>query len=143
MRRADQSRFVGVVTDRNELDRHLFRLEDDRGAADHHLADATGAEAAADDDALGVLPAFGLEVAADDERQLLGEFLDRPLYDARGLAITFGQQVIERLLGNLIAWLFTERIVARFAHRLPPVLDDLAEGALAGAVADEAFVVLQ
>ena len=43
----------------------------------------------------------------------------------------------------LFARLFAERIVAGLAQGLPPVLDDVAERALAGAVADEAFVVLQ
>ena len=47
------------------------------------------------------------------------------------------------LLGDLVARLVAERIVAGLAQRLAPVLDDVAERALAGAVADEAFVVLQ
>ena len=51
--------------------------------------------------------------------------------------------VVELLLANFLARLVAERIVAGLAQRLAPVLDDVAEGALAGAVADEAFVVLQ
>ncbi len=113
------------------------------GAADHQFADAAGAEAAADHDPLGVLPALELEEAADDQRQLLREILDRALHDAGGLGVALGQQFVELFLGDLVARLVAERVVAGLAQRLAPVLDDVAERALAGAVADEAFVVLQ
>ena len=86
---------------------------------------------------------LSLEEAADDQRQLLREILDRALHDAGGFGIALGQQVVERLLGDLVARLVAERIVAGLAQRLAPVLDDVAERALAGAVADEALVVLQ
>ena len=45
------------------------------------------------------------------------------------------------LLADLVARLVAERILAGLAQRLAPVLDDSAECVLAGAVADEAFIV--
>jgi hypothetical protein len=80
---------------------------------------------------------------ADDQRQLLREVLDRPLQDTGRLRIAFGEQRIERLLAQLLARLVAERVLAGFAQRLAPVLDDIAEGALAGAVAEKAFIVLE
>ena len=87
---ADQARLVRVVTDRHELDGYLVGLEDDGRAADRKLADAAGAEAAADHDPFGVAPGLELEEAADDDRELLGEILNRALDDAGRLRIAFG-----------------------------------------------------
>ena len=118
-------------------------LEDDRGAADRQLADAARAKAAADHDALGVAPGLELEEAADDQRELLGEILDRALHDAGRFRVALGQQLVELLLADVSSLgLLAERIVAVLAQRLAPVLEDVAERALAGAVAEEALVVL-
>ena len=141
MRRPDQAGFVGMVSDRDKVEVDAVGLENDRGAADHQLADPAVAKPAADHDALGIAPALELEEAADDEREFLREVLDCPLHDAGCLGVAFGQQRVELLLADLIARLVAERIVAGLAQRLAPVLDDVAEGALAGAIADEAFIV--
>ncbi len=92
MRGADQPGLVGIVADRHEIDRYLVGLEDHRRAADGELADAAPAEAAAHDDAFGVAPGLELEEAADDERELLREILDRALQDPGRLRIALGQQ---------------------------------------------------
>ena len=113
MRGADQAGFVGIVADRLQVDCDLVGLEDDAGAADRQLADTAGAEAAADHDALGVAPGLRLEEAADDERQLLREILDRALHDGRRLEVALGEQRIELLLADLVARLVAERVVAR------------------------------
>ena len=143
MRGADQAGLVGVVADRHEIDGHLVGLQDHGRAPDRKLADAAGAEAASDHDPLGVAPGLELEEAADDERKLLREVLDRALHDAGRLRIALGQQRVELLPADVLARLVAERVVAGLAQGLAPVLDDLAEGAFVGAVADEALVVLQ
>ena len=142
MHGADQAGFVRIVADRDEVDLDAVGFQDHRGAADHEFADAAGAEAAADHDALGVLPALQLEEAADDERQFLREILDRAMHDAGGFAVALGEEFVELLLGQVVARLVAERVGAGLAQGLSPILDDVAERALAGAVADEALVVL-
>ena len=49
----EQSGFVRIVADRNEVDLDLVGLQDDGGATDRDFADPAGAKAAADHDALG------------------------------------------------------------------------------------------
>ena len=109
---------------------------------DHQLADPARPEAAADHDALGVLPAFQLEEAPDHQRQLLREILDRAMQNAGSLGVALAEQFVELLLGQILARRLAERVVAGLAQGLAPILDDLAERALAGAVADKALVVL-
>ena len=55
--------------------------------ADGQLADAAGAKAAADDEALRIAPILEAQEAADDLGQLLGEFLDRALHETRRLGL--------------------------------------------------------
>ena len=59
---------------------------------------------------------------------------------ASGLPL--GHQRVQLLLADLLARLVAERIVARLAQRLAPFLQDVAECALAGAVAEKAVLVL-
>ena len=68
---------------------------------------------------------------------------DRALDDARRFGVATGQQRIEVLLGEHAARLVAERVVADLAQRLAPAFDEFAERALAGAVADEALVILE
>jgi hypothetical protein len=118
-------------------------LEDDTGAGDREPADAAGAKPAAHHDALGIAPGLELEEAADDERQLLREILDRPLQHARRVGVPFGHERIQLFLAYLLARLVAERILAIPAQRLAPFLQDVPKGALAGAVAEKAVLVLR
>src|SRR5262249_27033798 len=102
-----------------------------------------GAGSAAHHDPFGIAPRFELEEMADDERKLLREILNRPLHNAGGLGVPLCEQRIELLPADLLARLVPERIVAGFAQRLAPALEDRAERALVGAVAGQPFVVLQ
>ena len=86
----DQSGLVRIVAHRHKIDQHLVRLEDHRRAADHQFADTAGAETSTNDDPLGVLPAFGLEIAPNDQRQLLGKVLNGTLHDASRFRVAFG-----------------------------------------------------
>ena len=71
------------------------------------------------------------------------EILDGALHDPGRVRIALGQQRVELLLADVLARLVAERVVAGLAQRLAPVLDDGAEGAFAGAVAQKTFVILQ
>ena len=53
------------------------------------------------------------------------------------------QELIETLLVDLAAGLVAERILAELAKWFAPGFDELAKGPLAGAVANEPFLVLQ
>ena len=97
---ADQAGLVGMVADRRELDVDAGRLEQHRGAADRELADAALAQAAADHDALGVVPALQAQEAADHGRELLGEFLDRAVDDAGRLRVALDEELVELLLAR-------------------------------------------
>src|SRR4029079_11687438 len=101
-----------------------------------------GAETTAHDDPFGVFPVLGLEVAADDESQLLREILDRALHDSAGFRVALGEEVVEGLFRKLVARLLAEWVVPHSAQWLAPVFDALPERHFAGAVANEAFVVL-
>lgn len=143
MHGADQAGFVGIATDRNEVNRHLVGFQNHGGAADGELAHPAGAKAAAYDDPFGIAPRLELEETADDERKLLCEILDCPLDDTGRLRIAFGEQGVELLPADLIARLVAERVIAGFSQGFAPFLNVLAECTLGGAVAEETFVVLQ
>ena len=143
MRGADQPGFVRVIANRNELDGDLVRFKDHRSAPDNQFANPARAEPATDHDALGILPALQLEIASDHQRELLRKVLDCTLHDASRLGVALGEQAIELLLGDLVARRIPEWVVTGLAQGLAPVLDHVAERTLAGAIADEAFVILQ
>ena len=75
--------------------------------------------------------------------QLLREFLDRAMHQGGGGDIVAHQHRIEVALGNFVGGFFAQGIVAVFLQRLAQPVENLAEGALAGAVAEKALVVLQ
>src|SRR5262245_12009019 len=143
VRGADQARFVGMVADRLDVDRDGFGLEDDPGPGDRQFANAAFAQSAPDYDPFGALPRLELEEAADDVGQLLGKILDRALNHGDGFGIALFQQGIEGLLADLVAGLVAERVFARLAQRFSPFLEDVAKRSLAGAIAEEAILVLQ
>ena len=75
------------------------------------------AKASAHHDAFGIAPRLELEEAPDDERELLGEVLDRPLHDAGRLGITLDEQRVELLLADILGGLVAEGIAAGLAQR--------------------------
>ncbi len=89
---AEQTCLVGIVADRQKIDRHLVGREDDGGAADGELTHATGTKAAAHDDTFGIAPGLELEETADDECELLREILDRPLQNTGRFRIALDEQ---------------------------------------------------
>lgn len=142
MRGADQRRLVRMVADRHQVEAAELRLEQHVGASDRELADAALAEAAADHDALGLVPGLELQEALDDAGERLGELLDRALDDAGRLVVAVDEQVVERLLADLVRVLVAEGVGAVLAQRLAPFLEDLVEGAPARPVPDEPLLVL-
>ena len=142
MRGAEQAGFIGIVADKLEIDIDAVGLEQQAGAADGQLADAAGAEAAADDEAFRVAPILEPQEAADDQGELLGEVLDGALHDARGFGFALRQEVGELLLADLLAGFVAERILAQLLQRLAPFVENVPERVLAGLVADEAVLVL-
>ena len=91
-----------MVLDRHEVDRDAVGFQENRGAADRHLADAAVAEAAADGDLLRVRPVFGAQEPPCDRGEFLGEILDRAVDDAGGFGIAVEQRLVELLLGNSV-----------------------------------------
>src|SRR4051794_31247016 len=142
MQRADQAGFVGMMTDRDHVDLKTLGDEDDLGARDRELAQPGIAKTAADHDALGLGPGLGLEETPRDVSELLGEVLDGAMHHRPGLGVVADQDGVQRLLADLVRRLLAERVLAGLAQRLAPALEDLAERALAGTVADEAVLVL-
>ena len=123
----DQSRLVRVIADPHDLDVDLLGGEDRGGARDRELADATEAEAAADRDALGVLPALELRESPDHERELLREILDRALHHGSRFGVALVQDRLEILLAELGDLPVAEGIGARLAKRLAPLRKALAK----------------
>ena len=75
--------------------------------------------------------------------QFLREFLDRAVQDRRSLGVIADQDLIERLLVDLVRRLLAERIFARLAEGFSPAVEYLAECALRGPVAQIMVVFLQ
>src|ERR1700752_2343237 len=143
MQGADQPGIIRMEADRHQIDLEVFRLQHDLGARDRELAQPTLAKAATDHDALGLVPGFRLEEAPGDISKFLRELLDRAVHDGGGLDIVADQYLVEHLLADLVGGLVAKRVLAGLAQRLAPAVEDLAEGALAGAVAEKAVFVLQ
>src|SRR3977135_2317288 len=143
MQAANQTGFIGVETERHQINLEVFGLEDDVGARDREFADPALAKAAADHDAFGVGPGFGPEKSARHMGQFLRELLDRAVYQCGGADVVADQGLVERGLGDGRSGFVAERILAAFLQRLAQRVQYLAEGALAGAVAQKALVVLQ
>ena len=143
MRGADETCFIRIVTDRHQIGVDAIGLEDHRSAPDRQFADAAGAEAAADDDALRVLPRLCLDVAPQDDRELLREVFDRAVQNPAGLGIALRENGVEGLLADVLARFVAKRVLAELSQRLSPILKDGAERAFAGSIPDEAFIVFQ
>ena len=140
---ADQAGFVGMILDRAQLHRDAGAGQQDRGAAHGQLADAAGDQAAAQHDALGILPARQPHETAHHGRQLGGEFLHHGMDEGGRLRIVARHHLVELRLGDLLHRRVAERILAMLLQPVTPVGQDRPEGAAAGAVADEAIVVAQ
>ena len=139
---ADQARLIRIVADRHQVDRDTIGLEDEGCAADRQFTDAAAAETAADHQTLRILPGFEFEKPPNDEREFLREILDGGVHDAGRFRVAFGERLVQFFFREVFARRIAKRVVALFAQRLAPILDDVTKGAFAGAVADKAFVVL-
>src|SRR6476469_3230545 len=127
-----------MVLDRHEVDRDAVGFQENRGAADRHLADAAVAEAAADGDLLRVRPVLGAQEPPCDRGEFLGEILGRTVDDAGGFGIAVEQRLVELLLGKL--GLAAERVLVDAGEAVAPVLQDFGECLLRRAVADETIL---
>ena len=65
------------------------------------------------------------------------------MHHGGGLDVVADQHRVQRFLADLVGSLLAERVLAGFPQRLAPLLQDPAERALAGAVAQESIVVLE
>ena len=101
------------------------------------------AKAAADHDAFGIGPGLGLEKALRHIGEFLREFLDRAMHQRGGVDVVADQRLVERALADGLGGFAAERILAVLLQRLAQAVQDLAERALAGAVAEKTVVVLQ
>src|SRR5262249_25827017 len=101
------------------------------------------AEPAPNHGAFGFRPRPGLEEALRHIGELLGKLLDRAVHHGGRLAVVADQHVIERALADLVGRQIAEGILAALAQGFSPAVEDLAERALAGAVAKKALLVLQ
>src|SRR5262249_7931150 len=143
MQRSDQPGIIRVEADRYQIDLEVFRLQHDLGTRDRKLPHPALAKTTTDHDALGLRPRLGLEEAPGDISEFLRELLDRAVHDGGGLDVVADQYFIEHLLADLVGRLVAKGVLAGLAQRLAPAVEDLAEGALAGAVAEKAVLVLQ
>jgi hypothetical protein len=64
------------------------------------------------------------------------------LNNTRGLGIAAGEQLVELFLRDFARRLVAEWVMIEVAQRLSPIFDKLAERALAGAIANEALIIL-
>ncbi len=143
MQAADQAGFIGIEADRHQVDLEVFGLEQDVGARDREFADPALPKTAADHDAFGVGPGLGLEKPPRHIGQFLREFLDRAVHQGGGVDVVTDQRLIQLGLGEVRGGLLAERIVAIVLQGLAQRIQDLAERALAGAIAEKAVIVLQ
>ena len=143
MDRTDQACLVRMMADGHEIDIDLVGFEDHGRATDGKLADAAIPQSAADDDPLGVAPRLLAQEAPHHGGKLLRELLDRAVHQAGRLGFSADQDLVELLLADAVAGLVADRIVAVVAQALAPILQDGPEGAVAGAVAQEPFLVAE
>jgi hypothetical protein len=132
-----------MVADRQQLDLEVPGLEDDLGARDGELAEPAVAKAAADHDALGLLPGLAPEEAPRDVGELLRKILDGAVHHRGGFGVVADQHGVEHLLADVLGRLLAERILARLAQGLAPLVENVAEGGFAGAIAEKPLLVLQ
>src|SRR5215470_3312899 len=133
---------VGIVANEFEVDRDRLGLEQQGGARDRQFADAAGTEAAADHQTLRVPPILVAQEAADDQGELLREFLDRTLHQAGRGRLALVQQGGQFLLADAVAGFVAERIFAQLLQGLAPLFQDFPERVFAGPVANKALIVL-
>jgi len=75
--------------------------------------------------------------------EFLGEFLDRTVHECGGGDVVAHQHLVERTLGDCVGGFAAQGIVTAFLQRLAQAVQNPAERALAGAVAEKALLVLQ
>ena len=141
MRGAYQAGLVGIRADQLEIDVDTLGLEQHGGPAHGQLSDPAAAEAAADDETLGVAPLLDAQKLLNDDGKLLGELLDGALDDAGCFRLALLQDVGKLGLADLVARLVAEGVLPKLFQWLSPFLEDVPERAFAGLVADEAVVV--
>jgi hypothetical protein len=73
----------------------------------------------------------------------LREVFNRCVDDSGSLVISLGHQRVEILFGDVLGLLVAEGVFASLAQRLAPILEQIAKGTLARAIADEPFVVFE
>src|SRR5664279_489127 len=143
MQAADQTGVIGVKADRHQIDLEVGVLENDVGARNRKLADPALSKAAADHDAFGVGPGLGLEKPLRHIGELQRETLDRAMHQGGSMDVVPYQRLIQRALADRLGGFAAERVVAVLLQWLAQAVQNPAKCALAGAVPEKAFVVLQ
>jgi len=87
MRGAEQPGIVGMMADGNKVDGDPSAFSSTIALPIASFADPALAEAAADDDPFGVLPAFGAQELPHDQREFARKFLDCAVDQAGGLGL--------------------------------------------------------
>src|SRR5579871_2156317 len=142
MRGADQASVIRMKSDRRHIDVEPFRSQDDLRAGDGEFAEPARSEAAPDHNPRGPLPRLCLEKPAGDVSELLGKLLNRAVNDRSRLNVVAHQRSVERLLADTFGRLRAKRVLTRLSACLAPFLENVAERAPTGAVAEKAVAVL-
>src|SRR5581483_11992927 len=79
----------------------------------------------------------------DHGGEFLCELLDRAEHETRRLWVALDDELVHRLFADVLARLFAERVFVDLPDALAPIVENLAERAVAGAVAEKPFAVAQ
>src|SRR5688572_10545504 len=132
-----------MAGDGGHADIEAVVLEEHEGASNRKAADVAAAEAAADDDMLGVLPLIELKESRGHRGQFASKLLDGRMYKPGGQRIVAFEVRIELRFGQLPGRRVAERVLAVLRNVLPPLIEDVSEGALIRTVAEKAVLVLE
>ena len=132
-----------MAGDRGHLDVEALLLEEHKGASDREAADVTAAKATANDDVLGLLPLVELEEARCDGRKFPGEVLHRRVHKPGCQGIVAFEILVELGFGQLPGRRVAERVLSVLSEALPPMIENVPEGALVRTVAEKSVLVLE
>src|SRR5690242_12667385 len=107
---SNQSCLVWMIVKKLDGEICLVFLEQDAGTGDGELADAPGAETAAEHDTLCVTPRLLAHKALDDIAQLPSKVLNGALDDRSSFRVAFAQQRFQLLFADAIAVLLAKGI---------------------------------